>query len=1096
MFHNHKLHTILLTTLIGLTSPLFADFKDDIDFPKLKATYGSSLPNGNNVLLAQIEYVRDGNWMPSSSGELAGKSFTFGNPVFGGTSQHANEVAAFLGGSSTSITPGVPAWVCFEATSYYQRRSLKGGYTLEPLPVTWDIENHSWGGSHPTAFLNALRKLDYRIERDGVTVVAAVDNGPNLSLMWSNAYNMISVGTSTGDHPTSGTTCEVAGRRKPDLVGTRVWTSYAAPIVSSCATLLIGKIKTDSALAEAKNPMVVKALLMAGATKSEFSNWKNSPTQPLDITFGAGEVNIFNSYETLVAGRKLPGASFNNFNGWDSNYTTGGTTYYRITVPAGKIADLSSVLTWHRKFLTDATWFTMPPTLQNLDLFLYNADSNFNRTSELSSSVSTIDNVEHIYAKNLPAGNYLLAVNTPASSERYGIAWHSELQDDPNPNNRPSPQAPAPLPPAPPPAAPVITSFTTSSDNLVAGDSLTLNWSTSNTSSLSLSPNIGDVSGLSSITLSPAATTDYVLTVNGPGGYTSSTLRINVSTPSPQPPPPPAAPVINSFTTSSANLISGDSTTLNWSTSNTSSLSLSPNIGDVSGLTSFTLSPTSTTDYVLTVNGPGGYTSSTLRINVTTPPPPPPPPTAAPAINSFNASSANLMAGNSTTLTWSTSHATSLSLSPNVGDVSGLSSVSFSPTTTTDYVLTATGPGGYTSSTLRINVSTPPPPPPPAPPAQVPPAPAPSAQVFGQDQSAADIGYISSPGSTSYDASADTLTLSVAGNDIAGYGDGFHFASLPVAGDAEITTTITGFPSSDKTSKAGLMFRVSDRPNSAHASILVTAQNYLMFVYRPTNGTYTTTRVALALQLPVTLKLRRQANAISAFYSYNGQTWSSLGTAEIVFGENALVGAVLTSSGTTTPSSAQYKNTRLALNLTPATYEGLSLYNIGATTEAASLTAASSVTLRANGAAGSSRDSQAFLAKTHSGDGAIATQVAAYDTSAPVFRAGLSFRETLYDSSARVFFGYNQNAQLVLETRGTSSSSNGAQTFSHTGRHLILDRRGNTYTALASHDGINWTVLGTTTLVARNDLWVGLVANSTQATTPIQITFNGFIETF
>src|ERR1700733_249295 len=93
------------------------------------------------------------------------------------------------------------------------------------------------------------------------------------------------------------------------------------------------------------------------------------------------------------------------------------------------------------------------------------------------------------------------------------------------------------------------------------------------------------------------------------------------------------------------------------------------------------------------------------------PPPPPPPPAAPPAKPTANlqASSNIIQRGESVTLTWSSTNATSLTLAPGVGNVSAEGTQRVTPTNSTDYTLTATGPGGSADSSVHITVSAPPP---------------------------------------------------------------------------------------------------------------------------------------------------------------------------------------------------------------------------------------------------------------------------------------------------------------------------------------------------------------------------------------------------
>jgi peptidoglycan-associated lipoprotein len=93
------------------------------------------------------------------------------------------------------------------------------------------------------------------------------------------------------------------------------------------------------------------------------------------------------------------------------------------------------------------------------------------------------------------------------------------------------------------------------------------------------------------------------------------------------------------------------------------------------------------------------------------PPPPtatPAPPPASPTVN-LQASPTTIQRGGSATLTWSSTNATTLSLSPGIGNVSAEGTQSVTPSDSTTYTLTATGPGGNADATVHITVSAPPP---------------------------------------------------------------------------------------------------------------------------------------------------------------------------------------------------------------------------------------------------------------------------------------------------------------------------------------------------------------------------------------------------
>lgn len=113
--------------------------------------------------------------------------------------------------------------------------------------------------------------------------------------------------------------------------------------------------------------------------------------------------------------------------------------------------------------------------------------------------------------------------------------------------------------------------------------------------------------------------------------------------PPPPPPPPPVAPppaptaakpVINSFTAEPSTIARGQSSTLRWSVSNATDMTIDQGIGAVQSNGSRQVFPTATTTYTLVANGPGGSDTRSVTVEISAPPPPPPPPATTPTLTS------------------------------------------------------------------------------------------------------------------------------------------------------------------------------------------------------------------------------------------------------------------------------------------------------------------------------------------------------------------------------------------------------------------------------------------------------------------------------
>ena len=182
----------------------------------------------------------------------------------------------------------------------------------------------------------------------------------------------------------------------------------------------------------------------------------------------------------------------------------------------------------------------------------------------------------------------------------------------------------------------------------------------------------------------------------------------------------PVAPVTAELAAQSTNLSCGGATQLNWKAANAVDTSIS-NIGEVQNNGDRSVSPTTTTRYVLTAKGPGGDSTQSITVDVTGQP------TASISLSEpevhYHKVGDKVVQQDSTTLNWSASNANSVMVSP-----LGSESMSGSHTITADPKLDATGPinqdetytltatnacGGTTTKTATLHIvgSIDPPPP-------------------------------------------------------------------------------------------------------------------------------------------------------------------------------------------------------------------------------------------------------------------------------------------------------------------------------------------------------------------------------------------------
>jgi hypothetical protein len=169
-------------------------------------------------------------------------------------------------------------------------------------------------------------------------------------------------------------------------------------------------------------------------------------------------------------------------------------------------------------------------------------------------------------------------------------------------------------------------------------------------------------------------------------------------------------PIVSSFGASPASISAGASSTLNWSVTGATTISIDQGIGNVALTGSRAVMPVATTVYTLTASNAAGVSATaTTQVLVTgssTPPSPTPPTTSGPpVINYFTATPPEIYSGGSAILSWDVVNATSASINHGVGAVSISGKTVVSPGSTTVYTLTAANSAGDYTRTATVSVS-------------------------------------------------------------------------------------------------------------------------------------------------------------------------------------------------------------------------------------------------------------------------------------------------------------------------------------------------------------------------------------------------------
>ena len=442
--------------------------RDESGYSHLAAELGSAMPLGATVHVGMVEANADPNF-PNTPGskpdylpnpaniDFVGKTFNqLSQP--GDSSFHATIVGSVFYGASGGIAPGVKNVDMYFVDDWSNSQYLNYATAINPPLTQARVFNHSWVDQADAEYLS---RVDYTVDRYDVLHVVGVNNanqgGPIAAL--ASAYNTFGVGLSSGAHASGVVTAadpvgglgiyDITDRQRPDVVVNQPFTSYAAPAVAGVAALLVETAHQRPELSQGFRELtgeipyviqngetseVLRSLLRVGANRDVWTDFR-APSQQsqngLDRRYGAGQLNLYNSYHVLTAGEQaslesggdaIDRAGFDYANGFGSEDSAS----YSFTT--GRYNErLAASLSWNAKIETSSDLFWQNPqaSAANFQLELYEVHGD--ERLPVAASLSPHDNSENILSQLLkPNTSYLLEVarDDTFGDWDYGLAWN------------------------------------------------------------------------------------------------------------------------------------------------------------------------------------------------------------------------------------------------------------------------------------------------------------------------------------------------------------------------------------------------------------------------------------------------------------------------------------------------------------------------------------------------------------------------------------------------------------------------------------------------------------------------------------------------
>jgi regulation of enolase protein 1 (concanavalin A-like superfamily) len=339
-----------------------------------------------------------------------------------------------------------------------------------------------------------------------------------------------------------------------------------------------------------------------------------------------------------------------------------------------------------------------------------------------------------------------------------------------------------------------------------------------------------------------------------------------------------------------------------------------------------------------------------------------------------------------------------------------------------------------------------------------------------------DIGTTQTGNAT---ATQTDFTITATGSDIWDASDQFHFVYQQISGDVEVLARVDSIFEADPWSKAGVMVRASLNANAAHAFALVSSAKGSAFQRRRQSGGLSVNTYGPKAGAPAWVRLVRAGTQITAYWSSDGKSWTTIGSDTVTLNSTVYVGLAVTSHNPAASTTATLSKVATNTTTLPSPQKSI---DIGSPAFAGSASYASGTYSIAAGGQDiwNASDQFRFVYQQITGDVDVRARVASMTAVNEWTKAGVMIRETLAADARNAFALVSASRGVRFQQRidagGLTESTVGGDSTAPVWLRLV--RSGLQVTAYRSIDGTTWTTIGTDTVPMANSVYVGIAVTA------------------